>query len=127
MGDYDDDDFEDYDDEDFEDDAADSHAESMQSPTATQQVRQAMEEAAQQERHANAAARGPVAQPNFGGAGTRVTSMHSAQAQPVAMMATPKRQFIAPPSQATMQLQEQKRSEERRVGKECRSRWSPYH
>ena len=22
---------------------------------------------------------------------------------------------------------EQKRSEERRVGKECRSRWSPYH
>ena len=24
-------------------------------------------------------------------------------------------------------LQKQKRSEERRVGKECRSRWSPYH
>src|SRR5688572_32426084 len=24
-------------------------------------------------------------------------------------------------------LREQKRSEERRVGKECRSRWSPYH
>src|SRR2546426_9954972 len=24
-------------------------------------------------------------------------------------------------------LQEQYRSEERRVGKECRSRWSPYH
>ncbi len=23
--------------------------------------------------------------------------------------------------------QEEKRSEERRVGKECRSRWSPYH
>ena len=25
------------------------------------------------------------------------------------------------------QLGPQKRSEERRVGKECRSRWSPYH
>ena len=24
-------------------------------------------------------------------------------------------------------LREQERSEERRVGKECRSRWSPYH
>ena len=24
-------------------------------------------------------------------------------------------------------FQEQRRSEERRVGKECRSRWSPYH
>ena len=24
-------------------------------------------------------------------------------------------------------LTDQKRSEERRVGKECRSRWSPYH
>src|SRR5688572_5982782 len=28
---------------------------------------------------------------------------------------------------ARMQFPEQKRSEERRVGKECRSRWSPYH
>ena len=27
--------------------------------------------------------------------------------------------------QSTMQIT--KRSEERRVGKECRSRWSPYH
>ena len=26
-----------------------------------------------------------------------------------------------------LQLEEDKRSEERRVGKECRSRWSPYH
>ena len=26
-----------------------------------------------------------------------------------------------------MELEETKRSEERRVGKECRSRWSPYH
>src|SRR3712207_161377 len=31
---------------------------------------------------------------------------------------------IAPPLSAT---QEELRSEERRVGKECRSRWSPYH
>ena len=28
---------------------------------------------------------------------------------------------------ATLKLKEQGRSEERRVGKECRSRWSPYH
>src|SRR2546430_3749521 len=28
---------------------------------------------------------------------------------------------------ATNALLERKRSEERRVGKECRSRWSPYH
>ena len=26
-----------------------------------------------------------------------------------------------------MDAQSEKRSEERRVGKECRSRWSPYH
>ena len=26
-----------------------------------------------------------------------------------------------------VEIQRQKRSEERRVGKECRSRWSPYH
>ena len=28
---------------------------------------------------------------------------------------------------ATLLLEHCKRSEERRVGKECRSRWSPYH
>src|SRR5256885_13539201 len=28
---------------------------------------------------------------------------------------------------ATEQIAQQMRSEERRVGKECRSRWSPYH
>ena len=27
----------------------------------------------------------------------------------------------------TKKTKKQKRSEERRVGKECRSRWSPYH
>src|SRR2546422_499300 len=32
--------------------------------------------------------------------------------------------LTAPPDQAFGQ---QERSEERRVGKECRSRWSPYH
>ena len=26
-----------------------------------------------------------------------------------------------------IQIDREKRSEERRVGKECRSRWSPYH
>src|SRR3712207_8273927 len=30
-------------------------------------------------------------------------------------------------SQRWMELAQQQRSEERRVGKECRSRWSPYH
>ena len=29
--------------------------------------------------------------------------------------------------QALQQIQTSNRSEERRVGKECRSRWSPYH
>src|SRR2546425_12276977 len=31
------------------------------------------------------------------------------------------------PGRATLQLGDPARSEERRVGKECRSRWSPYH
>ena len=31
------------------------------------------------------------------------------------------------PSLTEKGLEEAKRSEERRVGKECRSRWSPYH
>ena len=32
------------------------------------------------------------------------------------------------PDQSILKIQTmQKRSEERRVGKECRSRWSPYH
>src|SRR2546429_8257823 len=30
-------------------------------------------------------------------------------------------------SAASRELTQQSRSEERRVGKECRSRWSPYH
>ena len=29
--------------------------------------------------------------------------------------------------QAAKKIEDKKRSEERRVGKECRSRWSPYH
>ena len=35
----------------------------------------------------------------------------------------------APPAQIARELEESEpaRSEERRVGKECRSRWSPYH
>src|ERR1043166_3017535 len=31
------------------------------------------------------------------------------------------------PSQIVLELRKMLRSEERRVGKECRSRWSPYH
>src|SRR5690554_7849663 len=42
------------------------------------------------------------------------------------------REIQAPVSQAVSEmlanyLEEHPRSEERRVGKECRSRWSPYH
>src|SRR2546428_12949740 len=43
--------------------------------------------------------------------------------------------LVAPPKLAPIQVvivpiwksEEERRSEERRVGKECRSRWSPYH
>ena len=36
--------------------------------------------------------------------------------------------FVAAPSVAQIQtIDPNARSEERRVGKECRSRWSPYH
>jgi len=34
---------------------------------------------------------------------------------------------VAAPVLAAATLQPEERSEERRVGKECRSRWSPYH
>ena len=34
---------------------------------------------------------------------------------------------ISPATEETAQPVEAARSEERRVGKECRSRWSPYH
>jgi hypothetical protein len=61
-----------------------------------------------------------------------------------AVPAPPRAQELAPPVLAIIDVQtvrrlstavkalskrvaEQKRSEERRVGKECRSRWSPYH
>ena len=37
-----------------------------------------------------------------------------------------RRQFGVSPEDAVARLKEA-RSEERRVGKECRSRWSPYH
>ena len=36
-------------------------------------------------------------------------------------------QAAAEPQAILSKLQHLKRSEERRVGKECRSRWSPYH
>ena len=35
--------------------------------------------------------------------------------------------YICPEKVFTAASQEKSRSEERRVGKECRSRWSPYH
>ena len=34
---------------------------------------------------------------------------------------------VADKPPVTQRLQRARRSEERRVGKECRSRWSPYH
>ena len=34
---------------------------------------------------------------------------------------------LDPEQQELMEQMHQARSEERRVGKECRSRWSPYH
>ena len=36
-------------------------------------------------------------------------------------------QFVAVPATYALCLAAATRSEERRVGKECRSRWSPYH
>src|SRR5256885_17135075 len=36
-------------------------------------------------------------------------------------------QLIAPPPESAWVARVVDRSEERRVGKECRSRWSPYH
>ena len=35
--------------------------------------------------------------------------------------------MVSPVSDDLTQVQVSSRSEERRVGKECRSRWSPYH
>ena len=34
---------------------------------------------------------------------------------------------VVPTEEPVIQLIDAERSEERRVGKECRSRWSPYH
>ena len=35
--------------------------------------------------------------------------------------------YVTVPADLKLTLSEEARSEERRVGKECRSRWSPYH
>jgi len=48
------------------------------------------------------------------------------------LVADPVREHAAPPAEQTDELADGERarggrSEERRVGKECRSRWSPYH
>ena len=42
-------------------------------------------------------------------------------------MATATRVAVLHKPQVTQRTQRGPRSEERRVGKECRSRWSPYH
>src|SRR2546425_8154275 len=51
------------------------------------------------------------------------------KAKPKADLETwgPKIQELATARASTAAIAEKKRSEERRVGKECRSRWSPYH
>src|ERR1017187_4658250 len=41
--------------------------------------------------------------------------------------ATPEREMKSPDLEVNVLVSLQNRSEERRVGKECRSRWSPYH
>ena len=41
------------------------------------------------------------------------------------ILKTPNKEYITPLREMAAQYAE--RSEERRVGKECRSRWSPYH
>ena len=41
--------------------------------------------------------------------------------------AAPQVQFLDPAQSVVERLAALTRSEERRVGKECRSRWSPYH
>src|ERR1019366_3262854 len=50
---------------------------------------------------------------------------------PITYMCALKRDYVNTPKVGTIRkpilLNESVRSEERRVGKECRSRWSPYH
>src|SRR2546422_10359581 len=43
------------------------------------------------------------------------------------VLATDKALFVGHPIAAVVATERYARSEERRVGKECRSRWSPYH
>src|SRR3712207_9285985 len=43
------------------------------------------------------------------------------------LLASEQPKFIFPYSKNLLILEVEGRSEERRVGKECRSRWSPYH
>src|SRR5688572_33457202 len=56
--------------------------------------------------------------------GNVITQPMAAQLQVISGMATA---FIALIAGLTLNLERLGRSEERRVGKECRSRWSPYH
>src|SRR3712207_6056857 len=46
---------------------------------------------------------------------------------PAAVVIPPRAGAVASPTADTAPTQRDRRSEERRVGKECRSRWSPYH
>ena len=45
----------------------------------------------------------------------------------IAIQAYLKKQEKSQVNNLTLHLKKLERSEERRVGKECRSRWSPYH
>src|SRR2546426_581376 len=58
------------------------------------------------------------------GLGTQQVSIHVAR-RSFALLIAAHRVFA--PGKKTLRKREFPRSEERRVGKECRSRWSPYH
>src|SRR2546422_10476082 len=89
----------------------------------------------------------PLSRSDYGGPRARKGSQFAlealdlpkAAARPFAAKAIEEIQRFAPPAEAAearlapippeqeLLLSHKQRSEERRVGKECRSRWSPYH
>src|SRR4029077_21295611 len=61
--------------------------------------------------------------------GIRYSSVTGVQtcALPILLSAAVQKRLVAPPAQLFDEILGEIRSEERRVGKECRSRWSPVH
>src|SRR5256885_10979565 len=69
-----------------------------------------------------------------GGPCEYIGSIHAVTRRPESSCVTPSISFDVPPrfaisttTKAAAKIAATIRSEERRVGKECRSRWSPYH